>query len=108
MEKAVVNSGLNSPDRNSQGPGVFYTGIFANTSIQTGAEKVLEGERKKEEEEKGASGADSTFAEAESAIKIQREQEKENGCPQEQERGRKDKWNALPPAGLAVMTGFHD
>ena len=69
VEKAIVISGQNSPEQNSQGPGYLTWGSLR---IQTRKEKVLEGER----------GADSTYAEAGSAMKIQREQEKENGHSQ--------------------------
>ena len=106
-KKAIANGGLNLPDRNSQsqGPGLFNTGIFADTPVRKSKEKEPGGER--EEEEKQARWADPTFAETGDARKKKREREKEKDKDRERERereGGQDKRNG-PPAGLAVMTG---
>ena len=48
-KKAIVNGGLNLPDRNSQGPGLFNTGVFADTPVKRSKEKAPEREREEEE-----------------------------------------------------------
>ena len=51
-ERAITSGGLNLPDRNSQGPGLFNTGIFADTPVKKSTEKVPEREKEKKEERK--------------------------------------------------------
>jgi len=105
-KKVTTNGGLNLPDRNSQGPGLFNTGIFADTPVKKSKEKVPERERE-DLEEREARWADTTFVDAGDAKKKKREREKEKDKDRERERekeGGKDKRNR-PPAGLAVMTG---
>ena len=103
-KKAIANGGLNLPDRNSQGPGLFITGIFADTPVIQSKEKIPEREKEAEVE---ARWVDPTCAEPGDAKKKKREREKEKDKDRERERereGGKDKRNG-PPAGLATVTG---
>ena len=103
-KKAIANGGLNLPDRNSQGPGLFNTGIFADTPVKKSKEKIPEKER---EEEEVARWADPTCAESGDAKKKKREREKEKDKDRERERERergKDK-RSVPPVGLVTVTG---
>jgi hypothetical protein len=104
-KKVIANGGLNLPDRNSQGPGLFNTGVFADMPVKKSKETIVEVER--EEEEKEARRADPTCAESGDAKKKRREREKEKDKDREREQereGGKDKRNG-PPAGLATVTG---
>ena len=99
-KKVIANGGLNLPDRNNQGPGLFNPGILADIPIKKkNKEKVPE----KEKEERKEGGADTIFTEFVDAKKKKREREKEKDKDREREReGGKDRRDG-PPAGLTVM-----
>jgi len=104
-KKAIVNGGLNLPDRNSQGPGLFNTGVFADMPVKRSKEKAPEREREEEE----AKWADTNFAGIGDTKKKKREREKEKDKEREREReieGGKDKKNGPRwPSRLSLVSG---
>jgi hypothetical protein len=103
-KKAIANGGLDLPDRNSQGPGLFNAGILEAPVKEQSKEKVEEREREREkEEEREEEWADSTFTEIVDAKKNKHEREekdKDREWEREREEG-KDKKNG-PAAGLTI------
>jgi hypothetical protein len=100
-KKVITNGGLNLPDRASQGPGLFNTGIFADTPVQKSKEKVPERERE-QEGERGERWANTTFAEAGDAKKKKRERDKERNKDREREREREGERTR----GMGLLLGW--